>query len=341
MSGKYELKEIGRENYEEWNKLVKESKEGSIFHKPVWLNSTGLNFLLVGCYTGDQLRGGGAFTFKERGPYNQSYIKNGPLTPYTGPIFENQEGKRVTTISNKKKMNEKISNYINRKYKRINITLSPFCKDIQPFIWDDFASKVTYTYILNLDDLDKVWNRMDSSTRRDIRKAKKDGLEVKKTDNFETTMKLVRKTFDRQDMSIEHFEDTAWRYYKELKNKNLCKSFITYDYKGRPIASVFIIWDEKRSYYLLGGYDPEHGHHGGTSMAMWEAIQYTSNVLELSQFDFEGSMIKSIEKYFRKFGGQIYPKYGLIKKSPIEIIRDSASEIYYNTIRIIFNIWKD
>ena len=47
------------------------------------------------------------------------------------------------------------------------------------------------------------------------------------------------------------------------------------------------------------------------SYLLWQAILYTKDTLKLNVFDFEGSMIPSIEKYFRKFGGEITPYYSL------------------------------
>lgn len=81
------------------------------------------------------------------------------------------------------------------------------------------------------------------------------------------------------------------------------------------IGGVFIVWDSKRAYYLLGGYDHQNSHHGATALAMWRAIQYTSNELELSEFDFKGSMIKSVKKFFRQFGGELTPCYRVTKYS--------------------------
>jgi len=42
---------------------------------------------------------------------------------------------------------------------------------------------------------------------------------------------------------------------------------------------------------------------------MWEAIKFTKEELGLNQFDFEGSMIQSVEQFFRKFGGRLTPFY--------------------------------
>ena len=72
---------------------------------------------------------------------------------------------------------------------------------------------------------------------------------------------------------------------------------------------MYIVWDERIGYYLLGGYDPKESHHGASAIAMWEAIKFTKEELGLNQFDFEGSMIQPVEQFFRKFGGKLTPYY--------------------------------
>ena len=43
------------------------------------------------------------------------------------------------------------------------------------------------------------------------------------------------------------------------------------------------------------------------SLALWEAIQFSSQVSR--RFDFEGSMIESIERFFRAFGAREVPYF--------------------------------
>ena len=59
----------------------------------------------------------------------------------------------------------------------------------------------------------------------------------------------------------------------------------------------------------MGGISRENNF--GMSYLLWQALLYTKNILQLPVFDFEGSMIPSIEKYFRKFGGELIPYYSL------------------------------
>ena len=65
--------------------------------------------------------------------------------------------------------------------------------------------------------------------------------------------------------------------------------------------------DSKRrsAYYLLGGGDPELPTSGAHSFLLWEAIRFAASVTK--RFDFEGSMVKGIERSFRSFGARQVP----------------------------------
>lgn len=68
----------------------------------------------------------------------------------------------------------------------------------------------------------------------------------------------------------------------------------------------------------MGGGDPDLRNSGATSLCIWEAILFASTIVK--KFDFEGSMIESIEKFFRAFGASQTP-YFEIYKTPSKLIR--------------------
>jgi len=106
--------------------------------------------------------------------------------------------------------------------------------------------------------------------------------------------------------------------------------FITYQ-GDIPIGGVYIIFDNKRSYYILGGYDTNKSHYGASAYALWEAIKYTKNQLLLNEFDFEGSMAQQIEHFFRQFGGILTPYYSIKKLySWFELIRQIKNWLRLN-----------
>ena len=124
-----------------------------------------------------------------------------------------------------------------------------FLADLQAFIWEGFSSGVRYTYLLELGDLGNVWKGMDAKRRNDATRAEKDGISVESSSDLKQTFALVEKTFDRQEKEV-YFRSTAFRYDEVLSHKEPCNSFLARSKHGKVIAVVYILWDEKRSYYL-------------------------------------------------------------------------------------------
>ena len=65
----------------------------------------------------------------------------------------------------------------------------------------------------------------------------------------------------------------------------------------------------------MGGGDPEFRNSGAASLLIWEGIKFAHNHSEI--FDFEGSMIESIERFFRGFGAVPRVYYNVTKLNVI------------------------
>jgi len=293
--------------YAEWDCFVMQSPQGSLFALSEWLQSSGEEPVIYGCFRGSELVAGLPLVSRSL-KFGFCAGTHPPLTPYLGVLFKGETGKYVSKISVEKEISRAIAKKLKEEFSAISFNFSPGVVDLQPFIWEGFSSGVRYTYILNLNDIERVWTEMEATRRRNIRRAEKDGICVEDDGDFEKLFGLVEKTFQRQKMKVQ-FREVAFRYHDLLKKQNKCRVFLARDREGVPIAGVYIVWDWNRSYYLLGGYDPERSHHGSSALAMWAAIRFTKEELGLSEFDFEGSMIPQVEQFFRKFGGRLTPYY--------------------------------
>jgi hypothetical protein len=72
------------------------------------------------------------------------------------------------------------------------------------------------------------------------------------------------------------------------------------DEAARVHAVSYVVWDEHAAFYLLGGGDPELRTSGASSLLMWESIMRAREITDV--FDFEGSMLRPVERFFRGFG---------------------------------------
>ncbi len=311
----YTIKKLEIPEHSTWDQFVNNSPQGTIFHTSYWLAASGEDFVIYGVFQGQRLVAGLPLIRQEL-KFGIKSAGHPALTPYLGVLFGPKDGKYVHRISSEKEISRAIAKRIKEDFGVINFNFPPGHVDLQPFIWEGFSSSVRYTYILRLDDLKQVWVDMDETRRRNIRRAEKDGIYVEDDADFGELFALVEKTFERQGMEAR-FRATAFRYNEVLEKKGQCQSFLARNKDGIPLAGVYIVWDWNRSYYLLGGYDPKRSHHGASALAMWAAIRFTKEELELNEFDFEGSMIPAVEQFFRKFGGRLTPYYSVSWVRPV------------------------
>ena len=120
---------------------------------------------------------------------------------------------------------------------------------------------------------------------------------------------LVRATFGRQELTVKlgPLDAVLFKYANESNSF----AFTTYR-QETPLATCFVVHDTQTAYYLLGGYRTEDRHHGAGALSVFEAIQHAQK-LGMRTFDFEGSVVPSIERYFRGFGGRLTPYYTVNK----------------------------
>jgi hypothetical protein len=189
-----------------------------------------------------------------------------------------------------------------------------------PFYWAGFQQTTRYTYILQeLSDEQELWQGLQENIRREIKKAG-NRLQLRVRDDLAVDDFLVlnRMTFARQDMALPYTEAFVHKLDQACVARQARKIFIAEDEQGRRHAGVYIVWDGNSAYYLMGGGDPALRNSGATSLCMWEAIKFAATVTQ--RFDFEGSMIEPVEKFFRAFGAQPTP-YFTVSKTPSRLLK--------------------
>ncbi len=136
---------------------------------------------------------------------------------------------------------------------------------------------------------------------------------------LDTFLDINELTFTRQGKKLPYTRNLVRRLDNACKAHNASKMFFAQDKEGRIHAAVYIVWDENSAYYIMGGGDPKLRNSGATSLCMWEAIQFASTVTK--RFDFEGSMIETVERFFRAFGARQVPYFQIIKDNRPFIIK--------------------
>lgn len=179
-----------------------------------------------------------------------------------------------------------------------------------PFYWRGFQQTTHYTYRLSeLSDPQSLWKGFQENIRTDIRKAKRRGVTVERSSDIDALLDVNNLTFLRQGMKLPYARSYVKRLFAACEKNNAGAIFLARGKDGRVHAGNFLVWNQHCAFYLMGGGDPELRNSGATSLAMWQAIQFASLVSQI--FDFEGSMIEPVERFFRGFGAVQTPYFSI------------------------------
>jgi hypothetical protein len=278
-----------------------------LFNTTAWLNIFDERLNILGIYNNNQELIGSFFGLVGK-KYGFPYFINAQFTPHCGLFYSNPALSPASKAGTDKKVIELISEYLRQqKFKFIQFYLPFQIIDAQPFIWAKYTVTPKYTYQINLANTEEtLFNNLTSEKRKSIRKAESDHLKIERVTDFKIIEKILLNTFiiNKIKFDLNIFQKILY----EFSNDQNAYAFAAYNDINEILAASFCLYDKTTAYYLAGGINHENSHHGAHVSCMWQSIIYAKS-LRISTFDFEGSMIKNIEKYFREFGGELIPYF--------------------------------
>ncbi len=317
----YQVRILEERDWPAWDAFVRQSPQGTLFHTTKWLGATGKPFHIYGCYHQETLVGGMAVEIVGRQTAGHSYfttltdeaqatrgsrdvVGHAYNCPYLGVVLPPPSKKYLTTLTLHRNILKSLAICVKNQFTSIRSHFGPDVTDMQPFISAGYTISLRYTYRIDLSDLAIVWSDMTDKRRNDIRKAERDGMHVDDRGSLQDVLSLLKGTFQRHRRAAR-FSDLADRRDQMLRHNDQCRSFVARDRSGEAVAGIYIVWDEKCAYYLLGGYGATPAHRGAGALALWEAIRYAGSTVGLQRFDVLSAHMGAFERFHRDFGGRL------------------------------------
>lgn len=253
------------------------------------------------------------------------YITKAKLTQNNGIIFRHPaNGGKIAHA----KLEEKAIDAACRFIEEMQLAVyeqqyQPSFQNWLPFSWNGYTALPRYTYIIeDTSDIDAVWAGISSDYRRNVRKGNRCGT-IHEGLSPERFYEEHAKVFEKQNLPVPFSYDFWMRLYNTLTEHNACKILYAED-QGVISGVLFLVWDEKYVYHLLGGAIPELSTLETYEALTWQGINL-AHTMGLA-YDFEGSMIKHISKSFREFGGEPKLYFRIRKVFSPEVIRAEAEQ---------------
>lgn len=264
----------------------------------------------------DELKGFFVYFIKRKYGFRRLLLP--PLTPFLGPWIVYPEGqKQANRIGHEKKVMEELIKGL-PPYDELIMNFHPGLKNWLPFYWKGFEQCTRYTYrIPHPIDPEGQFSQLKNNIRWDIQKAEK-GLKVETSEDLDALYRIKRKDREKKGTPLDYSLDYLRSLDRSLRSNGQCQLLFATDASGKKFAGGYFVMDQNCSYYLVGGTDPDHRQSGGMSLLLWEAIKQAAS--RSLSFDFEGSMVPGVERFFRGFGGELLAYYQ-VEHTPSLLLR--------------------
>ncbi len=180
-----------------------------------------------------------------------------------------------------------------------------------PFYWAGFQQTTRYTYVINdISNPEAVFEQFSEGKRQDLKKAQRN-LTVKFHIPAREFYDHHVRTLGQRNAKILYSRDLFDRIYAEGYKHGAACSLGAYDAQGTLHAAIFVIWDENSAYALINTIDQTLKSSGASTLLLRESIRHVSRLTR--KFDFEGSMIPSVESSVRQFNSRQTPYFSVMK----------------------------
>lgn len=284
-----------------------------VFSQPWWLDAVcEEGYWDVLLYERDeQIIGALPYYVKKR--MGISYITQPKLTQHNGVVIKYPSSQKYEKKLSYEK--EVMTNLI-EKLEKLPISyyqqnFHPKYTNWLPFYWKGYNQSTNYTYrIENIKDIDRVLLDFNHSKRKNIKKSSQlvDVIFDLSSKDFYENHKM---TLAKQNDTIGYSYDLFKKIYDAAYKNNQGKIIYCKDAGGNIHAALFVIWDNNSAYNLISTIDPDFRNSGAASLVVYEIIKYVRYFVDV--FDFEGSMIESVEDSFRRFGTVQTPYFAINK----------------------------
>lgn len=313
---KLECEFLTETGYAEWDELVDRSPHGTPFHYSWWLNVVANSFrLLVVRDEAGRMIGG--IPLPEKRALGLELLHSPVLTPYLGPIFLLDPSDGICDqLHLMRSYGEALARSIG-KFDSFRYIASANAPDLQGFLWAGFAVSLAYTFRFSaLQSLEEITKGITRTHKQKLTKADRLGLYVSRDEGLETLLKLNKMTFERQGSQPNFSDSTLLQLWKAALSRGKGNLYLAYTVEGTPVAGLLTVHSQRTTYQIVSGFNPAFPNVPGQNFVLWTAVQ---DALKAGRdFDFEGSGMRGVEAFYRRWGAQALPVWRIEKAGSLK-----------------------
>jgi hypothetical protein len=321
MAAEIQLREMVQKEYDSWNRLVAASPSGSVYALPAYLDvlcsSTGGSFSILGVFRGSELVGG--MPIYSEGSRGGRMVYNRLLLYYLSPVIREYSGQYPYERTSKHlAILRPIEEYLRTlECSYLHVNFRHPIADVRTFLSDAWHVQPSYTYMVNIKDLEETWRRIEQNMRRLITRAQKQGLVFTDDDDFDSFFRLHAEIHERKGGPLYLPEASFRSYYERLMALSLARLFHARLPDGRSVASQLVLTGPKPvAHTVCAGASGEHMQSGSTPFLRWKSFECLSG-LGYSWNDLTDARLNDVTRFKGQLGGDLMVNWAIMKRPSI------------------------
>ena len=132
---------------------------------------------------------------------------------------------------------------------------------------------------------------------------------------LETLLELNKMTFERKGAVAPFDAGLVLRLWEAAHARGQATLYVAKTDKSQPVAALLTVHDERTTYQIISGFNPSFPDVPGQNVVLWTALQ---DAIEAGRnYDFEGSSLRGVETFYRRWGGEAVPVWKIEKAGSI------------------------
>lgn len=305
--------ELGR-----WEKFVAAAPSGSVYSLPGYLDAlcttAGGRFRVLAARQGEEVVGGVALY--ERASRFGSFISPRLLLYYNGIVVRKYETQYPSESTGRVLRVLGALEEALRASGASSVNLrSRGLLDARPFLTQGWTTVPSYSYVVDLTDLDAAWKKIEQNLRRLIERAESQGLTFSDDQDFGAFFALHETTLERHDAGVYLPRPAFERFFTILRERNLARLFLVRAPDGRAVAAqLCLLGPHPVSHTASAGADPAFNKLGATAFLRWRAFQALA-ALGFRGNDLTDASLNPVTHFKSQLGGSL--ELTLVLQSPI------------------------
>ena len=309
MGDRWEARILGEDRYPAWNTFVAEAPGGSPYADTRYLDLlsrwAGGRFQVVAVFKGDELVGG--LPLYERRSATGRYVAPRLLLYYNGFVLRARRSQYPSRAAREERralacLEEALQDL---GHAQVVLRSRSQVTDLRILQANGWALQPGYTYEVPITDLDGAWSRMEQNLRRQVKRARNEGVEVTEDDDFEAFYQLHVHVHQRKGAPLYLPRNAYRQYVHGLLAHDLARLFHARLPDGRVVSTQLVLTSQHPvTHTVCAAAQDVQASSGATALLRWEALRRLSKA-GYAATDLTDAALNPVTRFKEQLGGDL------------------------------------